>query len=77
VADLHTAAKKALGTVDQAAAVRHVPADNRQARRKVYVDAVVDEAAHLVPDSWTELVDGFDIFLKDDLNLIVWSVMID
>jgi hypothetical protein len=77
VADLRTAAKKALGTVDQAAAVRHVPTDNRQARRKTYVDAVVDEAAHLVPDSWTERVDGFDIFLKDDLNVIVWSVMID
>jgi hypothetical protein len=68
VHDLHTAAKKALGTVDQAAAVRHVPANNRQARLKTYVDAVVDQAPHLVADSWTERVGGFDILLKGNLS---------
>ncbi|MFI1732088.1 MBL fold metallo-hydrolase [Streptomyces acidicola] len=77
VADLHSSGQKALKMVDYDDAVRHVPAENRQARLKVYVDRVVDTAADLMPKSWADRLGGFDIFLKDNANAVVWSLLND
>ncbi|MER5513759.1 MBL fold metallo-hydrolase [Streptomyces sp. NPDC048254] len=76
--DLRTAAGEALRTVDlrEAAAAAKVPADNKQAELKVWMDAVVARAAELMP-SWEKRLGGTDIFLADNLNATAWSVFID
>jgi hypothetical protein len=40
------------------------------------MDAVVVRAAELMP-SWDKRLGGTDIFLKDNLNAVAWSVFID
>ncbi|MEV6171634.1 MBL fold metallo-hydrolase [Streptomyces sp. NPDC051954] len=78
IRDLRTSAAEALRTVDlkEAAAVAKVPASNRQAELKVWMDAVVARAAELMP-SWDKRLGGTDIFLGDNLNAVAWSVFID
>ncbi|MFD8863507.1 MBL fold metallo-hydrolase [Streptomyces sp. NPDC059590] len=78
IRDLRTAAAEALRTVDlsEAAAAAKVPHNNRQAELKVWMDAVVTRAAELMP-SWDERLAGTDIFLRDNLNAVAWSVFID
>jgi len=74
--DLRTCAAEALRTVDlrQAAAAADVPDSNRQARLKVWMDAVVAHAAELMPASWDKRLGGTDIFLTDNLNAVAWSL---
>ncbi|MEU6655964.1 MBL fold metallo-hydrolase [Streptomyces sp. NPDC046900] len=78
IRDLRTAASEALRTVDlkEAAAAAKVPANNKQAELKVWMDAVVARAAELMP-SWEKRLGGTDIFLADNLNAVAWSVFID
>ncbi|MFB9179721.1 MBL fold metallo-hydrolase [Dactylosporangium sucinum] len=77
--DLRACAAEALRTVElpRAAAAAGVPDDNRQARLKVWMDAVVTRAAELMPASWSQRLGGHDIFLTDNLNAVAWSVSID
>ena len=79
IRDLRASAAKALSTVDlkQAAAAAHVPDNNKQARLKVWMDAVVARAAELMPASWDKRLGGTDIFLTDNLNTVAWSVFMD
>jgi hypothetical protein len=67
------------GMVDlrEAAAAAGVPDNNRQARLKVWMDAVVARAAELMPMSWDKRLGGNDIFLTDNFNGVAWSVFID
>jgi glyoxylase-like metal-dependent hydrolase (beta-lactamase superfamily II) len=76
VRDLRDCAAKAMRMVDlkQAAATAGVPDDNRQARLKVWMDAVVTRAAELMPASWDQHLGGTDIFLTDNLNTVAWSL---
>ncbi|MET7889334.1 MBL fold metallo-hydrolase [Streptomyces avermitilis] len=78
VRDLRAAASEALRTVDmkEASAAAKVPANNKQAEIKVWMDAVTARAAELMP-SWEERLGGTDIFLSDNLNATAWSVFID
>ncbi|MFF7472839.1 MBL fold metallo-hydrolase [Streptomyces sp. NPDC008092] len=78
IRDLRAAASEALRTVDmkEAAAAAKVPANNRQAEIKVWMDAVTARAAELMP-SWEKRLGGTDIFLADNLNATAWSVFID
>jgi glyoxylase-like metal-dependent hydrolase (beta-lactamase superfamily II) len=76
IRDLRAAATEAMRTVDptEAAAAACVPDDNRQARLKVWMDAVVAHAAELMPASWDTRLGGTDIFLADNLNTVAWSI---
>lgn len=76
--DLRKSVTEALRTVDlkEAAAAAKVPENNKQAELKVWMDAVVVRAAELMP-SWDKRLGGTDIFLKDNLNAVAWSVFID
>jgi glyoxylase-like metal-dependent hydrolase (beta-lactamase superfamily II) len=78
IRDLRAAASEALRTVDmrEASAAAKVPADNKQAEIKVWMDAVTARAAELMP-SWEKRLGGTDIFLADNLNATAWSVFID
>ncbi|MFF1740138.1 MBL fold metallo-hydrolase [Streptomyces mirabilis] len=78
IRDLRAAASEALRTVDmkEASAAAKVPADNKQAEIKVWMDAVTARAAELMP-SWEKRLGGTDIFLSDNLNATAWSVFID
>ncbi|MFK0152849.1 MBL fold metallo-hydrolase [Streptomyces sp. NPDC090499] len=78
IRDLRAAASEALRTVDmkEASAAAKVPADNKQAEIKVWMDAVTARAAELMP-SWEGRLGGTDIFLSDNLNATAWSVFID
>ena len=78
IRDLRHAASEALRTVDMraAAAAAKVPANNKQAEIKVWMDAVTARAAELMP-SWEKRLGGTDIFLADNLNATAWSVFID
>ncbi|MFG2827360.1 hypothetical protein ACGFWI_07820 [Streptomyces sp. NPDC048434] len=77
IRDLRPSAAEALRTVDlKEAAAADVPKSNRQAERKVWMDAVVARAAELMP-SWEKPLGGTDIFLADGLNAVAWSVFID
>ena len=79
IRDLRASAAKALRMVDQreAAAAAGVPDNNRQARLKVWMDAVVAHAAELMPASWDKRLGGTDIFLADNLDAVAWSVYMD
>jgi glyoxylase-like metal-dependent hydrolase (beta-lactamase superfamily II) len=76
IRDLRACAAEALRTVDlrQAAAAAAVPDTNRQARLKVWMDAVVARAAEFMPASWDKRLGGTDIFLTDNLNAVAWSL---
>jgi glyoxylase-like metal-dependent hydrolase (beta-lactamase superfamily II) len=76
IRDLRASAAKALRMVDlrETAAAAGVPDNNRQARLKVWMDAVVARAAELMPASWDERLGGSDIFLTDNLNTVAWSL---
>ena len=76
IGDLRACAAEALRMVDprQAAVAAGVPDDNRQARLKVWMDAVVARAAELMPASWDKRLGGTDIFLTDNLNTVAWSL---
>ena len=76
VGDLRASAAEALLMVDlrEAAAAAGVPDNNRQARLKVWMDAVVARAAELMPVSWDKRLGGTDIFLTDNLNTVAWSL---
>ncbi|GAX57386.1 MULTISPECIES: MBL fold metallo-hydrolase [Streptomyces] len=78
IRDLRAAASEALRTVDmkEASAAAKVPADNKQAEIKVWMDAVTARAAELMP-SWEKRLGGTDIFLSDNLNATAWSAFID
>ncbi|WP_432175578.1 MBL fold metallo-hydrolase [Streptomyces sp. Tue6028] len=78
IRDLRSAASEALRTVDlkEAAAAAKVPANNKQAEIKVWMDAVTSRAAELMPP-WEKRLGGTDIFLSDNLNATAWSVFID
>ncbi|MER5796118.1 MBL fold metallo-hydrolase [Streptomyces sp. NPDC001980] len=78
IRDLRAAATEALRTVDlkEAATAAKVPANNKQAEIKVWMDAVTARAAELMP-SWEQRLGGTDIFLADNLNATAWSVFID
>jgi glyoxylase-like metal-dependent hydrolase (beta-lactamase superfamily II) len=78
IRDLRAAASEALRTVDmkEASAAAKVPASNKQAEIKVWMDAVTARAAELMP-SWEKRLGGTDIFLSDNLNATAWSVFID
>ncbi|MFJ5270876.1 MBL fold metallo-hydrolase [Streptomyces sp. NPDC088358] len=78
IRDLRAAASEALRTVDmkEAAAAAKVPANNKQAEIKVWMDAVTARAAELMP-SWEKRLGGTDIFLSDNLNATAWSAFID
>ncbi|MFJ9967567.1 MBL fold metallo-hydrolase [Streptomyces avermitilis] len=78
IRDLRAAASEALRTVDmkEASAAAKVPANNKQAEIKVWMDAVTARAAELMP-SWEKRLGGTDIFLSDNLNATAWSVFID
>jgi hypothetical protein len=58
----------------EAAAAAGVPDNNRQARLKVWMDAVVARAAELMPASWDKRLGGTDVFLTDNLNTVAWSL---
>jgi glyoxylase-like metal-dependent hydrolase (beta-lactamase superfamily II) len=79
IRDLRAAAGEALRMVElrQAAAAAGVPDNNRQARLKVWMDAVVARAAELMPASWDKRLGGTDIFLTDNLNAVAWSLAND
>ena len=76
IRDLRASAAEALRSVDlrRAAAAAGVPDNNRQARLKVWMDAVVARAAELMPASWHNRLGGADIFLSDNLNTVAWSL---
>ncbi|GAA4244745.1 MBL fold metallo-hydrolase [Dactylosporangium darangshiense] len=76
--DLRTSVTEAMRTVglQEAAAAANVPANNKQAELKVWMEAVVARAAELMP-SWEARLGGTDIFLTDNLNAVAWSVSID
>jgi glyoxylase-like metal-dependent hydrolase (beta-lactamase superfamily II) len=76
IRDLRASAAEALRTVNlrEVAAAVGVPDDNRQARLKVWMDAVVARAAQLMPASWDKRLGGTDIFLTDNLNTVAWSL---
>ncbi len=76
IRDLRASAAEAARMVDprEAAAAAGVPDDNRQARLKVWMDAVVACAAELMPASWDKRLGGTDIFLADNLNTVAWSL---
>jgi glyoxylase-like metal-dependent hydrolase (beta-lactamase superfamily II) len=76
IRDLRASAAEAMRQVDlrQAAAAAGVPENNRQARLKVWMDAVVARAAELMPASWDQRLGGIDIFLADNLNTVAWSL---
>jgi glyoxylase-like metal-dependent hydrolase (beta-lactamase superfamily II) len=76
IRDLRACAAKALRMVDlrETAAAVGVPDNNRQARLKVWMDAVVARAAELMPASWDKRLGGTDIFLTDNLNTVAWSL---
>lgn len=76
IRDLQAAAAEAMRIVDMrvAAAAAGVPDNNRQARLKVWMDAVVARAAELMPASWDKRLGGTDIFLADNLNTVAWSL---
>ncbi|WP_351235313.1 MBL fold metallo-hydrolase [Streptomyces sp. NPDC002133] len=76
--DLRKSAGEALGTVDlkEVATAAKVPADNKQAELKVWMDAVVARAAELMP-SWDKRLGGTDVFLADNLNTVAWSLFLD
>lgn len=76
IRDLRASAAEAVRMVDlrEAAAAADVPDDNRQARLKVWMDAVVASAAELMPASWDKRLGGTDIFLADNLNTVAWSL---
>ncbi|MGW1887366.1 MBL fold metallo-hydrolase [Streptomyces sp. NPDC001970] len=78
IRDLRISAAEALRTVDlkEAAAAANVPASNRQAELKVWMDAVVARAAELLPP-WEKRLGGTDIFLADNLNAVAWSLFLD
>ncbi|MEV6535787.1 MBL fold metallo-hydrolase [Streptomyces sp. NPDC051639] len=78
IRDLRAAASEALRTVDmkEASAAAKVPANNKQAEIKVWMDAVTARAAELMP-SWEKRLGGTDIFLTDNLNATAWSAFID
>lgn len=78
IRDLRAAASEALRTVDmkEVSAAAKVPANNKQAEIKVWMDAVTARAAELMP-SWEKRLGGTDIFLSDNLNATAWSVFID
>jgi hypothetical protein len=79
IRDLRSSAAKAMRMVDsrEAAAAAGVPDNNRQARLKVWMDAVVARAAELMPASWDKRLGGTDIFLTDNLSAAAWSVHLD
>jgi glyoxylase-like metal-dependent hydrolase (beta-lactamase superfamily II) len=79
IRDLRASAADALRMVDlrEAAAAAGVPDNNRQARLKVWMDAVVARAAELMPASWDNRLGGTDIFLADNLNAVAWSLAND
>jgi glyoxylase-like metal-dependent hydrolase (beta-lactamase superfamily II) len=74
IRDLRASAADALGMVHMREAAAAVPDDNRQARLKVWMDAVVARAAELMPASWDKRLGGTDIFLTDNLNTVAWSL---
>ncbi|MFJ9480631.1 MBL fold metallo-hydrolase [Streptomyces mirabilis] len=76
--DLRKSAAEALQTVDlqEAAAALKVPANNKQAELKVWMDAVVARAAELMPN-YDKRLGGTDIFLADNLNAVAWSLFLD
>jgi glyoxylase-like metal-dependent hydrolase (beta-lactamase superfamily II) len=76
IRDLRSCAAEAMRTVDlrEAAAAAGVPGNNRQARLKVWMDAVVSRAAQLMPASWGKRLGGTDIFLTDNLSAVAWSI---
>jgi len=76
IRDLRASAAEALRIVSlkEAAVAAGVPDDNRQARLKVWMDAVVARAAELMPASWDKRLGGTDIFLADNLNTVAWSL---
>ncbi|MET8030405.1 MBL fold metallo-hydrolase [Streptomyces avermitilis] len=78
IRDLRAAASEALRTVDmkEASAAAKVPANNKQAEIKVWMDAVTARAVELMP-SWEKRLGGTDIFLSDNVNATAWSVFID
>ncbi|MFE4649938.1 MBL fold metallo-hydrolase [Streptomyces sp. NPDC056707] len=78
IRDLRAAASEALRTVDmkEASGAAKVPANNKQAEIKVWMDAVTARAAELMP-SWEKRLGGTDIFLSDNLNATAWSAFID
>ncbi|WP_329293377.1 MBL fold metallo-hydrolase [Streptomyces sp. NBC_01455] len=78
IRDLRAAASEALRTIDmkEASAAAKVPANNKQAEIKVWMDAVTARAAELMP-SWEKRLGGTDIFLTDNLNATAWSAFID
>ncbi|MFD9514285.1 MBL fold metallo-hydrolase [Streptomyces mirabilis] len=78
IRDLRAAASEALRTVDmkEASAAAKVPANNKPAEIKVWMDAVTARAAELMP-SWEKRLGGTDIFLSDNLNATAWSAFID
>ncbi|MET7552091.1 MBL fold metallo-hydrolase [Streptomyces sp. NPDC005500] len=78
IRDLRAAASEALRTVDmkEASGAAKVPAHNKQAEIKVWMDAVTARAAELMP-SWEKRLGGTDIFLSDNLNATAWSAFID
>ncbi|QIY66441.1 MBL fold metallo-hydrolase [Streptomyces sp. RPA4-2] len=78
IRDLRAAASEALRTVDmkEASAAAKVPANNKQAEIKVWMDAVTARAVELMP-SWEKRLGGTDIFLTDNLNATAWSAFID
>jgi glyoxylase-like metal-dependent hydrolase (beta-lactamase superfamily II) len=77
--DLRSCATEALHTLTlaEAAAAAGVPNNNKQARLKVWMDAVVARSAELMPTSWNDRLGGNDIFLTDNLNAVAWSVFMD
>jgi len=76
IRDLRASAAEALRIVNlkEAAVAAGVPDDNRQARLKVWMDAVVARAVELMPASWDKRLGGTDIFLADNLNTVAWSL---
>jgi glyoxylase-like metal-dependent hydrolase (beta-lactamase superfamily II) len=76
IRDLRASAAEAMCMVDlrEAAGAAGVPDNNRQARLKVWMDAVVARAAELMPASWDKRLGGTDIFLTDNLNAVAWSL---
>lgn len=76
IRDLRASAAEALRTVDlrEAAVAARVSDDNRQARLKVWMDAVVARATELMPASWDKRLGGTDIFLTDNLSTVAWSL---
>lgn len=76
--DLRKSAAEAMQKVDlkEAAAAHKVPANNKQAELKVWMDAVVARATELMPN-YDKRLGGTDIFLADNLNAVAWSLFLD